>query len=62
MENLLRSQGYWSQVEIGYEEPKAGASSSDADRKKLEELRATDLKVKNYLFQAIDRTILEQIL
>ncbi|KAG6383222.1 hypothetical protein SASPL_157029 [Salvia splendens] len=62
MENLLRSKGYWSQVEIGYEEPNAGASVSDADRKKLEELRTTDLKVKNYLFQAIDRTILEQIL
>ena len=62
MENLLRSKGYWSQVEIGYEEPNAGASLSDADRKKLEELRTTDLKVKNYLFQAIDRTILEQIL
>ncbi|KAG6394895.1 hypothetical protein SASPL_145486 [Salvia splendens] len=49
MENLLRSKGYWSQVEVGYEEPKAEASLSDAGRKKLEEVRTTDLKVKNYL-------------
>jgi hypothetical protein len=35
---------------------------SEAQQKQLEDLMVKDLKVKNYLFQAIDRTILEQIL
>nr|DAD19628.1 TPA_asm: hypothetical protein HUJ06_021091 [Nelumbo nucifera] len=51
MENFLRSKEYWSLVETGYEEPQAG-----------EAMKLKDMKVKNYLFQAIDRTILETIL
>jgi hypothetical protein len=35
---------------------------TEAQPKKLEELKLKDLKVKNYPFQAIDRTILETIL
>jgi hypothetical protein len=49
-------------VETGYTEPEEGASVIETQRKKLEELKLKDLKVKNYLFQAIDRTILETIL
>jgi len=49
-------------VETGYAEPEAGLVVTEAQRKKLEELKLKDLKVKNYLFQAIDRTILETIL
>ncbi|TXG51086.1 hypothetical protein EZV62_023610 [Acer yangbiense] len=62
MENFLRSREYWSLVETGYVEPEDGASLTDAQQKKLEEEKLKDLKVKNYLFQAIDRTILETIL
>jgi hypothetical protein len=49
-------------VEIGYTKPEAGIVVTEAQRKKLEELKLKDLKVKNYLFQAIDKTILETIL
>lgn len=48
-------------METGYDEPKA-AAMSQAQQKRLDELRLKDLKVKNYLFQSIDRTILETIL
>jgi len=49
-------------VETGYVEPEVGIDMTEAQRKKLEELKLKDLKVKNYLFQIIDRTILETIL
>ena len=49
-------------VETGYTELEEGACVTETQRKKLEELKLKDLKVKNYLFQAIDRTILETIL
>lgn len=62
MENFLRSKEFWSLIETGYVEPEAGAAVTEAHRKRLEELKLKDLKVKNYLFQAIDRTILETIL
>lgn len=62
MENSLRSKEYWSLVETGYDEPEVRAAMSQAQQKRLDELRLKDLKVKNYLFQSIDRTILETIL
>jgi len=62
MENFLRSKELWILVETGYTEPEEGAGVTETQRKKLEELKLKDLKVKNYLFQAIDRTILETIL
>ena len=62
MENFLRSKEFWSMVETGYVEPEVGAAVIEAQRKRLKELKLKDLKVNNYLFQAIDRTILETIL
>jgi len=62
MENFLRSKELWGLVEIDYEEPTSGSVQTVAQRRKLEELKLKDLKVKNFLFQAIDRTILETIL
>lgn len=62
MENFLKSKEYWCLVEPGYAAPAAGATLTEAQQKRLEELKLKDLKVKNYLFQAIDRTILETIL
>ncbi|TXG58187.1 hypothetical protein EZV62_016016 [Acer yangbiense] len=62
MENFLRSKEFWSLVETSYVEPEARAAMTEAHRKRLEELKLKDLKVKNYLFQAIERTILETII
>ncbi|KAI5348624.1 hypothetical protein L3X38_001511 [Prunus dulcis] len=63
MENFLRSKEFWSLIETGYEEPMTGARPlSEGQQKELEALKLKDLKAKNYLFQAIDRTILEKIL
>ncbi|KAL5840580.1 hypothetical protein ACOSQ4_013188 [Xanthoceras sorbifolium] len=49
MENLLRSKDLRDGL-------------TDAQRKELDELKLKDLKANNYLFQAIDRSILETIL
>lgn len=62
MENFLRSKEYWTLVETGIVEPESGVVLSEAQQMRLDEQRLKDLKVKNYLFQAIDRTILETIL
>jgi hypothetical protein len=60
MENLLRSKEYWHLIEVGItptpENPTEEQLQADNAAKLL------DLKVKNYLFQAIDRTIMETIL
>ncbi|GKU96956.1 hypothetical protein SLEP1_g10137 [Rubroshorea leprosula] len=60
MENFLRSKEYWTVVEGGVPEPTAGAN--DAQRAEIEKEKLKDLKAKNYLFQSIDRAILEIIL
>ncbi|KAH7524627.1 hypothetical protein FEM48_Zijuj06G0139300 [Ziziphus jujuba var. spinosa] len=62
MENFLRSKEYWQVVSDGVKEPAAGTILTDAQRMELEGQRLKDLKAKNYLFQAIDRSILETIL
>ncbi|GAU32260.1 hypothetical protein TSUD_53880 [Trifolium subterraneum] len=60
MENLLRSKEYWSLIEDGVVIAPAGATAEQ--RKIADESKLKDLKAKNFLFQAIDRTILETIL
>lgn len=62
MENFLRSKEYWQVVSNGINEPTDGATLTDAQKLELEGQRLKDLKAKNYLFQAIDRAILETIL
>ena len=62
MENFLRSKEFWGLVEISYDEPASGLVQMDAQRKKMDELKLKDLKVKNYLFQALNRTVLDTIL
>ncbi|KAM7516989.1 hypothetical protein LguiA_006572 [Lonicera macranthoides] len=62
MENLLRSKQYWSLVESGILVAADGVDLTDGQRKAIEDAKLMDLKVKNYLFQAIDRTIMETIL
>ena len=59
MENFLRSKEYWSLVETGIPAAAEGVELTEAQRKSIADQKLKDLKVKNYLFQAIDRTILE---
>ncbi|CAL2238396.1 unnamed protein product [Prunus armeniaca] len=62
MENFLRSKEYWTLVETGIVEPESGVVLTELQQKKLDESKLKDLKAKNYLFQAIDHSILETIL
>jgi hypothetical protein len=62
MENFLRLKEYWLIIESGIEEPTTTAALTDAQKTELEGRKLKDLKAKNYLFQAIDRPILETIL
>ena len=62
MENFLRSKEMWELVEGGYTEVASGSILTDAQQKKNDEMKLKDLKIKNYLFQAIDRTVLDTIL
>ena len=60
MENFLRSKEYWSSVENGI--PVGARGLIDAQKKKIDDQKLKDLKTKNYLFQALDRAILETII
>lgn len=62
MENFLRSKEYWSVLENGVIDQKKGGTLTAAQTKVVEEQKLNNLKAKNYLFQAIDRAILETIL
>jgi hypothetical protein len=62
MENFLQSKEYWGLVETGIPAAAEGMDPIEEQRKTIEDHRLKDLKVKNYLFQAIDRSILETIL
>jgi hypothetical protein len=60
MENLLRSKEYWSLIENRVITVPPNATVEQ--RRISDESKLRDLKVKNYLFQAIDISILETIL
>ncbi|MCI16974.1 retrovirus-related Pol polyprotein from transposon TNT 1-94, partial [Trifolium medium] len=60
MENLLRSKEYWNLIENGVISAPAGATREQ--QRTVDESRLKDLKAKNYLFQSINRSILETIL
>ncbi|GKB83567.1 putative RNA-directed DNA polymerase [Tanacetum coccineum] len=62
MENLLRSKEWWHLIDPGYVEPEAGTTETAAQKAAREQLKLKDLKVKNYLFSAIDKNILKTIL
>ncbi|KAK5802890.1 hypothetical protein PVK06_030518 [Gossypium arboreum] len=62
MENFLRLKEYWSIFEGGIQEPEARTYFSEAQKAEMEAQKLKNLKGKNYLFQAIDRSILETIL
>ena len=62
MENFLHSKEYWSIVENGILLIAEESTPTQAQRKGVEEARLKDMKIKNYLFQSIYRTIMETIL
>nr|GEV66031.1 hypothetical protein [Tanacetum cinerariifolium] len=63
MENFLRSKEYWDLVETGITSPiEGGEELTEAKKKAINAEKLKDLKCKNYLFQAIDRSILTTIL
>ena len=62
MENFLRSKEYWQVVDSGVAKPKAGIALTETQKTELEGLKLKNLKAKNYIFQAIDCSILETIL
>ena len=62
MENFLRSKEYWGLVENGIPESVEGTPLTEVERKYIDDQKLKDLKAKNYLFQALDRSILETIL
>ncbi|KAK2407959.1 putative mitochondrial protein [Trifolium repens] len=62
MENFLKSKEYWTLVESGITVPGNESALTETQKKALDDQRLKDLKAKNYLFQAIDRAVLETIL
>ena len=61
MENLLKAKSLWSVVEIGFSELAEETMLTKAQKGHLDDARLKDHQVKHYLFQAIDRTVFEQI-
>lgn len=62
MENFLRSNEDWNLVETRILIAVEGVEQTKGQRKAIEDARLKNLKVKNYLFEAIDRTIMGMIL
>ena len=62
MENFLHSKEYWKIVENGVPVVVEGVTLTEAHTKEIEDMKLKDLRVKNYLFQAIDCSITETIL
>lgn len=62
MGNLLRSKEYWSLIETGNDIINALENPTPEQEKDVKDSKMCDLKVKNYLFQSIDRIIMERIL
>lgn len=62
MENLLRAKELWSLVEEGITVVPQGREPTDAQARVIAAQQLKDKKVKNYLYQAIDREIMETIL
>jgi hypothetical protein len=62
IENFLRSKEYWVLIETGITAAAEGSNFSEIQQKTYEDQKLKDLKAKNYMFQAIDQSILETIL
>lgn len=62
VENFLQSKEYWSLIEEVVPAEVEGVQLSEGQKKVVHDAKLKDMKVKNYQFQAIDRSILETIL
>jgi len=62
MENFLCFNEYWHVVETRLFAAAEDTDLSNEQQKALANQRLKDLRAKNYLFQAIDRSILKTIL
>lgn len=62
MENFIRLKEYWILVETGIPIVAKGVELNVAQQKSIAYQKLKDLKVKNYMFQAVDRIIMETIL
>jgi len=63
IESFLHSKKHWSLVKNGIPSTKKKrVEHTKAQRKSIPDQKLKDLKVKNYMFQTIDRTIMETIL
>lgn len=54
MKIFLCSKEYWSLLEAGIPAAAEGVELTEAQQKSIADQKLKDLKVKNYLFQAID--------
>lgn len=61
MENFIRSKEYWDLIEKGIIRVE-GVAPTEAQQKEIDEQTLKDLKLKNFLYQSIDRDILDTIL
>ena len=62
MENFLRSKEFWHLVKNGIVDISKKANALEEEIKLMEEQKLKDPKIKNYLYQVIDREILDTIL
>ena len=53
---------YWNLIEQGIPTTETGAELTEGQKKMIEDAKLKDFKVKNYLFQTIDQSVLETIL
>lgn len=61
MDNFLCAKEYWTLIKKGINTVPEGTQETEAKMKVIKEQRLKDMKIKNYLYQAIDREILETI-
>ena len=62
IENFLCSKEYWNLIETRITTTIEEKDLSESQKKVIDDQRLKDLKAKNYMFQTIDRSILETIL
>ena len=61
-ENFLLTKKFWVVIEQGISEPATGTTVINSQKAEFEARKLIHLKAKNFLFQVIDRSILETIL
>lgn len=61
MENFIRSKEYWDLIENGISRIEGGVPTEE-QQKVIDDQKLKDLKLKNFLYQSIERDILDTIL